>query len=72
MKFIEVTAEQCNSQGILPQQGQQRVELRISSDLVGGIHEREVWLKDQHILNVGGTYYTNISVADHVVLDEIT
>lgn len=59
MKFIKVTADQCNAQGTTSGRVA-RVEFYINSDLIGAIRNGEVLLKGGKILNLGGDYYTNI------------
>lgn len=71
MRFVNVTADQCNSQGIPGRQGDIRVEFHLNVDLIGGVRGRDVWPKVGKILNVNGDFFINIRLAEGVNIDEI-
>ena len=62
-QFIKVKATPCNNQGTTDQRIP-TIELQINVDLIGAISSTKILLKGANILNVGGSFYTNI------ILDE--
>ncbi len=58
MRFIKVTADQCNAQGTSGQG--QRVEFVLNSDLISAMRGIDVFLIAGKILTLNDKYFTNI------------
>jgi hypothetical protein len=62
MNFIKVTADQCNQQGQTSPQIP-RSEFHLNIDLIGAIKGNSILLKGSEIINLGGSWYKNIILA---------
>lgn len=70
MTFIEVTAQECNVQGVVGQ-GSIPTSLKIHKDLIGGFNGTRVLPREGMTMKVGGKLYTNIAVRTPGDIDKL-
>lgn len=62
MNFIKVTADQCDQQGQTSPQIP-RSEFHLNIDVIGAINGSSILLKFGEMINLGGSWYKNIRLA---------
>lgn len=61
MNFVKVIAMPCNNTGST--RGQVQREFYLNINLIAGIFENNILLKDSELLHIGGGYFKNIKLA---------
>ena len=64
MNFVKVIAMPCNNTGT--SRGQVQREFYLNIDLIGGISENNIWLKNTEILCLNGGYFRDFKLAENI------
>ncbi|MFV8356803.1 hypothetical protein ACNQGB_11550 [Flavobacterium sp. XS1P32] len=64
MQFIKVSAMPCNNTG--SSRGQVTRQFYLNIDLIGGISENSIWLKNSEIVCLNGTYFRDIKLVENI------